>query len=175
MIHYIEPYCSEKKIAKAYNKAVSMLPESDWVCITDQDALFVHPESKAIIERVAESNPPIELFGCMTNRLNVPEQLVPGMFDECDLSKHVEKAKELHGMGYKETKGVIAGLFMLFRVSDWKRVGGFDELPEPFGYKFDTFFSQKFTRKAILTGVYMLHLYRWGAVEPAKEIKHLVP
>ena len=178
IIHYLQPFSKEKQIATAYNAAIKLLPANDWVCITDQDAMFLLPDTKAQIQDVVNSNPAIELFGCMTNRLNVAEQVVPGMFIETDISRHIATAKRLHSENYgkhKRTRGIIAGLFMLFRVSTWQRVGGFYEPPAPFGYKFDSFFSQKIEKKAILTGVYMFHLYRWGTNDPKSEVKHLIP
>ena len=177
VIHYLQPYAVDKNIAHAYNKAVELVPDSDWVCITDQDSLWLLPDQKAQVQKVVDSKPPVELFGCMTNRLNVPDQLSLGMFSVNEMQRHIDQAKELQSRNYgqyKETKNTIAGLFMLFRKSDWKRVGGFDEMPEPWHFKFDTFFSQKFDKKAILTGVYLFHLYRWGAENPAKSVEHLI-
>lgn len=178
MIHYLQPYRSDKDLPRAFNEACQHVPESDWICILDHDCLFLLPDQKAQIEEIVASNPDFELAGCMTNRLNIKEQVVPEAFEDDQISFHIwlAKHKQTSNYGqYKYTDGQIGGLFMLFRKSDFTRVGGFPDLPPQFRYKADVMFSQLFKKKAILTGVYLFHLYRWNSPDPTKDVKHLLP
>lgn len=159
MVNFIQPYAYNKDIHTEYNRACSLIPPGEWICITDQDSMFLHPESKKQIIDISQTTK-FELLGCMTNRLN-PEicndQLVPGMFLEQDLLAHYFRASGLHSENYgqvKPTTSPIAGLLMLFRQETWAK--------RPFqgGIYFDQRFSEGLS-KGIMEGVYMLHYYRF--------------
>jgi len=174
-IHYIQPYALDGNISKAYNKAIKALPERDWVCITDQDAMFLLPDSKRQMYEIAEEGKH-DLYGCMTNRLNVSEQVVSGMFDEMDLRQHYLMAKTLQAEYGTQCKpaSLIAGLCMMFPVRTWLEVGGFPDLPLSINFAFDQYFSKLVKNKAIMQGVYMLHLYRLWSDDPRRDVQHLV-
>jgi len=114
-VHYIQPFAIDKGICRAYNEACSLVPSEDWVCITDMDTMFCHPEQKQIVDRVARSGQ-ADLYGCVTNRCNVPDLVLPSMFDERDLKRHYLKAKERlqYGDVAEKYNGVIPEYFMLF-------------------------------------------------------------
>jgi hypothetical protein len=173
-VHYIQPFAVDKDICKSYNQACKLIPDEDWICITDMDTMFLHPEQKRIIDRVANSGQ-ADLYGCVSNRCNVPDLVLPSMFDERDLKKHYQKAEER--IQFKDVvdpyKGVIPGYFMLFSKKTWNQVQGFSIPEYGVNYAFDQYFSAKIKSKAIIKGVYLLHLYRIWSNMPAWDIEHL--
>lgn len=171
-VHYLQPFAIDKNIAKSYNEACKLIPDQDWICITDYDSMFLFHEQKQLVQKIAESGQ-ADLYGAMTNRCNMPEFLVDGMFDEMNLKKHYEKAKEIFSMDLKFTNSVVPGYFLLFSKKTWNEVRGF-EMPEySVNYAFDQYFSSKIKRKAIIKGLYILHLYRIWSIFPQMEVEHL--
>ena len=174
-VHYIQPFAINKDIAKAYDEACKLIPNDDWICITDYDAMFLFHEQKQLVHNIAESGK-ADLYGAMTNRCNVPEFLIDGMFDEKNLDAHYYKGKEvyyLHGDDVNPYGGIIPGYFMLFSKKTWNDVRGF-EMPEyGVNYAFDQYFSMKIKRKGIIKGLYLLHLYRIWSKFPQLDIEHL--
>lgn len=171
-VHYIQPFAIDKDIAKAYDEACKGIPDGDWICITDYDSMFLFHEQKQLVQTIAESGQ-ADLYGAMTNRCNVPELLVDGMFNEMNLKKHFDKAKEIFSPDLKFTNGVIAGYFMLFSKKTWNEVRGFEMPQYSVNYAFDQYFSHKIKRKAIIKGLYILHLYRIWSKFPQLDIDHL--
>jgi hypothetical protein len=173
-VHYLQPFAVDKDICKAYNQACKLIPDEDWICITDMDTMFLHPKQKRIIDRVAKSSQ-ADLYGCVTNRCNVPDLVLPSMFDERDIKKHYQKAEERIQFGdvVEPYKGVIPGYFMLFSKKTWNQVQGFSIPEYGVNYAFDQYFSAKIKRKAIIKGVYLLHLYRIWSDMPAWDVDHL--
>lgn len=175
-VHYLQPFAIDKDIATAYDDACRIIPNEDWICITDYDAMFLFHEQKQLVQKIAESGK-ANLYGAMTNRCNVPEFILSkGMFDEKNLDVHYYFAKEnylLFGDEVKPYTGVIPGYFMLFSKKTWALSGGF-KIPEyGVNYAFDQYFSMKIKRKAIIKGLYLLHLYRIWSKFPQLDIEHL--
>jgi len=170
MIAYLSPYRTDKNIGKALNDAIEAAPDG-WICLTDQDVLFLRPDTKAQIEEIAMSGKN-DLYGCVTNRLGVPQQVIRAMFNSDSITEHIAAATEMHEKHYGECiphTGPIAAMLMLFHKRTWEMVGGFREHT----LFFDREFSMKIKRKGIMLGVYVLHLYRWGQKMPQFYTKHL--
>lgn len=174
-VHYLQPFAIDKDIVKAYDEACKLIPDGDWICITDYDAMFLFHEQKQLVQKIAESEN-ADLYGAMTNRCNVPEVLINGMFKNFDLNDHFYVAREnylLYGEELKPTNGVIPGYFMLFSKKTWNEVRGFEMPKNAVNYAFDQYFSMKIKRKAIIKGLYILHSYRIWSNFPQLEIDHL--
>lgn len=158
-VHFIQPYAIDKNIGKAYNESCALIPDGDWICITDHDSMFLLPNSKKQIIEIAQTTD-FELLGCMTNRLNpkmCKEQVLTSMFEQYDIMDHYNMALTLHNNYYgmiKPTDAPIAGMCMLFRKETWKK--------RPF-IENSVYFDQEFSKglkRGIMQGVYMLHFYR---------------
>jgi hypothetical protein len=174
-VHYIQPFAIDKDIAKAYDEACKLIPDGDWICITDYDAMFLFHEQKKLVHKIAESGQ-ADLYGAMTNRCNVPDFLVHGMFDNFHLKDHFHVAHQclkVHSDTVKKTQSVIPGYFMLFSKKTWNEVKGFEMPENAVNYAFDQYFSMKIKRKAIIKGLYLLHSYRIWSNFPQLEIDHL--
>lgn len=176
-VHYLQPFAIDKNICRAYNEACDMIPDGDWICLTDYDAMFLHPIQKQLVEQIANSRQ-ADLYGAMTNRCNVPECLVQGMFDEFDLKNHFTKAFTQYQIFKDQVyhhSGFIPGYFMLFSKDTWIKVGGFKVPPLAPQFTFDQYFSMAVERKAIIKGLYILHLYRIWSKFPQLDSEHLLP
>lgn len=176
-IHFITPYdlSGSKNIGKSYNEAISDLPDDCYICLRDGDTIFLTPDWGTQIKSLIEANPDYHIIGCMTNRLAIPQQLVPGMFDEADISKHIEKAYELQKNGTEILKSnMAAGLCLIFHKSVWQKCK-FKENTVIFDRIFCIDAALKGFNIGIAKGLYLLHLYRWGQVNPERYKSHLNP
>ena len=165
-VHHITPARSDKNFGRAINVLIEPLPENDWICLRDIDSF--PPYHEAFItqcEEIANDPRGFFLIGCMTNRIGLPWQLVNGMYNEWDIRKHREKAKELSSI--KTIKRIaqtqtVGGLMMLFPKYTWNKVGGFLEggVKLKGGY-LDYHFSKEVKGpKGIAEGIYLYHNYR---------------
>jgi len=184
-VHHITPARSDKNFGKAINQLIEGLPDEDWICLRDIDTVPVYHEMFIKqCEEIANDPKGFDLVGSMTNRLGLDYQLVPGMFDEWDILKHREVAKEL-----AKTKDIkplfglqtVGGLMMLFSKKTWLTVGKFPEggimLKGKFlDYHFSNSVGKAKLRMGIAQGIYLLHLYRMDAPngETRKDINRLI-
>lgn len=171
MIHYLSPFSREKNIGKAYNDAIQIVADSrseeDWIVLVDQDVLFLRPDSKTQIEDILETTE-YDLLGCRTNRLGSKYQIVPYLFHETDILKHIEHANTRHEALYGEVKFIthdIAAMVMCFRISTWMKLKGFTENSIQFDLLFCHAARANKLRLGIMMGVYVFHLYRLGYPE----------
>ena len=180
-VHHITPARSDKNFGKSVNQIIENLPDGDWICLRDIDTF--PPYHEAFIKQIEDiANDPkgFVLIGCMTNRLGLHYQLVPMMFEEWDIKKHREKAKELaNNIGIKDINGqTVGGLLMLFSKETWLRSGKFPEGAIVIkGCYVDYHFSKavrKFGKLGIAQNVYLFHHYRPDSIQPNREIKHLI-
>lgn len=175
MIHYLTPYATDGNIGRALNEACALVPDGDWICLRDGDAMFTTPDWGRTIDYVVrEYGGQYDLFGAVTNRIGWKHHQVPGMMDVMDLRRHWEVGAMIQANGpqVEGTRELIAGFFMLFSKSTWSRT------PFPEDRRrarlFDMDFSMKIKRRAIIRGLYLLHLYRIWSDNPRNDIKHLL-
>jgi len=176
-VYHITPYLTGD-IGKAINQSIQPLPEDAWICLRDTDTMFLTPQQGAWVELVARSNPPFDLIGCSTNRLASGYQLFDGICsDVTDISEHQRKAFEAiqkYGLEIEEVPNgtPLAGMFMLFRKSLWNEFK-FEERSVQFDLILSDALHKAGKRLGILRGLYLFHLYRLGADNPAKATAHL--
>lgn len=178
-VFHITPYF-KGDIGKGINESIECLPADAWVCIRDSDTLFLTPDAQRQIQEIADSNPDFDLIGCRCNRLR--SHYVTYERDrlfECDsITAHVEAARQLETEHWGEVTPlpfgeVVAGMFMLMRVSTWQKY----KIPEKTPY-FDSMYSDIIFfnggKLGIAQGIYLFHLYRWGSDDPCNAVDHLV-
>lgn len=178
MINWLQPYTIDKNIGREYNRLIDLMPDGSWIGLTDHDAMFLRPDSKAQIEHcINEHGHCFDVFGVLTNRLYGDHQRFNGEFsDNADVNHHLGIADLLHvsSFGYvSETKINIAGLCMVFNKDTWLRVGGFNEDSICLDKEFTDAVMRTGGRLGICKGVYVFHLYRWGQKEPWRYVEHL--
>ena len=179
-VWFSNPYDPNKNIGAALNEFCDNVPsDDDWICLQDGDIMYLTPDwGNQIYDALKRHGNDFDLIGCVTNRLGATTQTVPGMYDVTDLTSHHEKAVELSKSKWAEVmpvEGGIAGMFMLFKKSLWKKYKFAEN-----NRKFDTDFSKRLIadkkRIGIMTGLYVLHLYRlWagGREQACVEVNHL--
>lgn len=175
-IWYMQPYAVNKDIASIYNYHCSFVPENDWICITDQDSMFLLPETGKIIDDIINSTgSTYDLLGCYTNRIGSLHQCYNNERSENpDITYHHGIAKELHT---KETEITeihqgVAGFFMLMPQKTWAKYKFRN------GIYFDTMLSKDILKDGgkigLCEGVYRFHYYRFGEKDPKNAISHLL-
>lgn len=164
MIYYFTPNRSDKNLGKACNDHCSIVPDSeDWICLMDQDIMFLNPHSAKLIEDVIEKyGSEYELFSCYTNRLKVEHQLPEGFDQEGDVRRNIEIANWYYNNYFSEVfevKKGVAGLLMLFQKKTWERIKFKDGI-----IGVDWTFSNDVLRSGgkigLMKGLYVYHLYR---------------
>ena len=156
---------------------LSLMPEDSWIGLTDHDAMFLRPDSKAQIARcVAEGK--FDVFGPLTNRLWGDHQRYNGVFsDNGDINHHLNIANLCHHSDYgvvEEPPINVPGLCVVFNKAPWQRVGGFTEGSICLDKEFTDAVMATGGRLGIMKGVYMFHLYRWSQDQPGQYTKHLL-
>lgn len=164
-IHYLQPYAPDKNLGKAYNEAAKLVPDEDWICFTDADAMFLQFDYGHKLLQVIEEHPGPALFTCLTNRIKNQAQLYgDNMSAKGDIryhrrlanviwDKHGTKVKQLPAMG-------LSGFMILFPKKIWNEV----KFHEKGMLKVDNLFSRTVHRGGyplyVMKGIYMFHYYR---------------
>lgn len=174
--HWISPYDRQKNIGGAINQAIEQLnaADDDFIIHSDQDVLILLPDTKAHIMDILETTD-YGILGCLTNRLGSNDQLIMGMFNEDSITAHVARAKkvwEYNGSSVAPAE-VVAAMLMCFKVSTWRKLGGFDENRINFDWLFCTRAPRAGLKVGIMAGIMVFHLYRWNSKDPANDYKHL--
>jgi glycosyltransferase involved in cell wall biosynthesis len=178
VVHYIQPYSIEKNIGCAINAAIRQLntPDTDWICLLDHDVMFLRPDSKKQLQEILETTD-YDILGTATNRLAIANQLVPEMFDEYDIRKHIECANAMHEANYGKViplNDILAAFCLCFRVSTWQKLGGFKENSLQFDSLFCYAARSLKMKLGIMTGIYVFHAYRLLSDNPTQDITHLL-
>ena len=178
VIHHITPFLTGD-IGKGINKQIKHIPDDDWVCLRDQDTMFLLPHQGAMIEQIVYSNPPYDVIGCSTNRLGGIFQLWNNtLSDERDIVEHQKialDAQRKYGLELElvSNGNYLAGLFYLFRKKLWNEIS-FEEKSIQFDLLFCNSLYEKGKTMAIARGLYLFHLYRLGAENPQRAIQHII-
>ena len=126
MIHILKPYSIEKNLGKAYNEAMSLLPDGHWGCLMDYDTMFLTPDCGVILHEYAKLLPDAGLLTCYTNRIHpkADQQLFAGVSENYDVSVHSKIAKLVKDnlYQYTELKKEVSGFLMLISKDTWNEV-----------------------------------------------------
>lgn len=166
MVHVISPFSLEKDLGKAYNKCISLLPDSDWVCLHDYDTLFLTPDAVKMMDEYTKLYPDTGIFTCFTNRLHhlAIDQLLNGKVSEnTDVKYHMELAynQKRHFPTVTEIKHEISGFLMLISKKTWNEIK-FNQNSKCLGVDNDYSLRILSAGKKILRmdAIYVFHLYR---------------
>jgi len=169
MIHYASPYAIDRNIGAAYNRFLSMLPESDYACLTDGDTLWTTPGYGHQIAAIVQQNPDCRLFYATTNRIHPAWQHSPTLLVGDDIAQHrtlgARMAQELGASVTEVQKELVpgSGFLILVRKSLWAELGGFAAVGM-LEVDWDFFRRAAGHGERILRmdGVYLYHWYRGG-------------
>lgn len=171
-IDFIQPYAFDGKIGKEYHERISE-STSDLVCITDQDTLKPPGFAERLHDTMKWLWEPGKMFTCMTNRIGYNHPAKVGeLFTEERISFHLDHAEllwRLNGRKYMSVK-VCPGYCMVFSPEDYRKLP--QHLPDT-TITFDKQLSRWF-QTYLLTGIYIIHLYRWhNKDKPEESQEHL--
>ena len=177
-IYSITPFDDNKNFGRACNEhcANPLIKDDDWILLRDCDTMFLIPEtSEQIYKIVKENHDKYDLIGCYTNRIGLDYQLPDKKISEDDsVRNHIKIAQDLYkknGTTVIPLNKNIAGMFLLFKKSAWKRHNfeeGLSVTKKDYdgqtkrGY-IDYWFSNHFAlnkKVGLATGVYIFHVYR---------------
>ena len=126
-VHILKPYSIEKNLGRAYNRAVSMIPDGDWACLMDYDTMFLTADCGKILHEYASLFPNTGMFTCYTNRIHplAKEQLYTGEISaNTQVEYHITVAEEAKKNLYKITalNRVVSGFLMMIKKETWKDI-----------------------------------------------------
>lgn len=176
LIHHLSPYRTDKNLGKAYNEAISLLPEEDWVCLRDWDTMPLLPDTFNRIEKYVELYPDAGLLTCYTNRIHPlsPQLHSYQPSENTNILAHIEIAKGLLRFEFKATEihSHVSGFLMVLSVKTWKEFP-FIENGGCLGVDTDLWRRLKAAGKKMLRmdSIYVFHLYRLG--KDIKDTSHL--
>jgi hypothetical protein len=176
MIYYGTPYSVEKRLGRAYNQFMRMLPEpTDFGCLMDADAVFTTHDFGHLIQRVVSKNPSCRLFYARTNRVKCPWQRLKGAAGD-DMRRHraygaevaTKRGSAVRRVHRKRVPG--SGFLILLRKDLWNEF----QFKESGIVGVDWEFFRRVVRHGEpvlqMLGVYLYHWYRGGK---ARDTSHL--
>lgn len=169
-VHIQIPYCPEKNLGRAYNQAMSNLPEGDWACFIDYDVMLLTPDAGKILHDYATLMTKNEdrseiLLTCWTNRIHPKAhmQLYTGeVQDNADVRTHIKEANDAKKYLYNVTRirENISGFLMLIHKSMWEK----QKFIEDGCLGVDTEYSKALKARGSkifrMDGLYVWHTYR---------------
>lgn len=165
MIYRFQPFSTDKKLGEVYNAHCSLVPhDDDWIQLTDYDAMILTPDTYRVIERAVARYPDTDIFGAITNRVGYTSQrLLPMMDTNYNMEYQIATAKGLasrYGAGEVKVAKAVAGFFLLFKKSYWKKNPFQPFIFDKRGYTFDQVFCRRANKMNIILGAYLWHSYR---------------
>jgi GT2 family glycosyltransferase len=176
MIEIFKPYSIEKNLGKAYNQAMSLLPDDYWACLMDYDTMFLTPDCGAILHEYAKLLPDAGLLTCYTNRIHplADQQLLNGVSENFDVKFHQQIAFKQKAELYKFTKleREVSGFLMLISKKTWNEVK-FNESGACLGVDNDYCFRLFDAGKSIyrMDGLYIWHSYRMNDIRDKSHLR----
>lgn len=127
MIHIKTPFALDKNLGKVYNLAFEGIAEEDWVCLIDQDVMFLTPNSVRIMYDYIQEYPDAGLFTCLTNRIHplaIDQLYFDKPSDNTDVKfwKHLAEVQESTKSGVTAINHEISGFLMLISKKVWSEI-----------------------------------------------------
>ena len=177
-IHILTPFARDKNLGKAYNDAIVLIPDSDWICLMDYDAMFLMPEQINRMYEYVEKFPNASMFVCYGSRVHdlSPQSFKDKKYESATgIAGHIVLAQQQFEKGVVASRVVrpVAGFLMLFSKATWfsfKFIEGIGCL------KVDTTFSKQILYSGgqilLMESIYIWHTYRLATHK--KDITHLI-
>lgn len=132
MLHASIPFRTDKDLGRAYNEAMACVPDGEWACFIDHDAMFTTHLWHSQILSAIEEHPQCGLFTCWTNRVGNPQQVdQEGAALDDDMRAHRLRGAEIAAGAATctdLTDGIpVSGVLMVLSKDAWRRAGKFRE------------------------------------------------
>ncbi len=177
-LHITIPYSLEKNLGKAYNEAMSAIPDDDWMCFIDYDVMLLTPDAISIIHNYIQLFPQAGLLTCFTNRIHSSsKQLLKGEIDDNDsMTWHLRQAAKQKDHLYQVTKLYknISGFLMCISKNTWRQIPFIDN-GECLGVDTDYWRKLRDAGRPMyrMDGLYVFHTYR--LLNGVQDKAHLQP
>jgi len=165
-VHILKPYDTDKNLGRAYNTAMSQLPEEDRACLCDLDTMFLTPDAGHILNEYVKMYDFAGMFTCYTNRIHplAKDQLLDGIVNESTyVDYHIERAYNQKRELFKVTPITheISGFLMVVSKQTWNRIK-FSDSGKCLGV--DNDYSARILINGMkilrMDGLYVWHTYR---------------
>lgn len=164
-INFISPFSMDKKYGTELNRCISLLPDDDWVCVTDWDCMLLSPLQVPKMYEYIAQYPEVDLFLATSNRSGSHSQRYKGRISGDDSMKawHLEAENLLKGSNSitLNADGKISGYLMLFSKRTWEKYGFSNDLDV---LHVDRDFTRKILEQngvvAIMNRILVWHSYR---------------
>lgn len=171
MIHTYIPYAPksmDKNIGAVYNNFINMIPDGDWACFLDHDAMFTtldwYKQMENIVESLDTSHHDAGLLTVCTNRIGNLEQLIEGIEPQNhDIYYHrkIGRQRQIeYGNSLRKCEYVISGVVILMSKEVWKQTSGFADGFLGVDNDIDRKIRELGYKSYIMEGVYCYHWYR---------------
>lgn len=124
MIYFFTPYSFEKKLFKAYDEYMMMIPGAeDWGCLMDGDMAFLMSDFGHQIQEYVDKYPDTAMFSCYANRNPYGHQMRPELNPESDSIRYIfqnaVELREKHKVNITPCQRRIAGFLMVIKKATW--------------------------------------------------------
>ena len=164
-IHAVTPYRDDRNLGKAYNEAFQLIPDDDYLLITDYDVLFLLPDTIRHCYQYVKQYPEADMFVCVTNRTYATnaQRYNDEVSENDSIRHHIQVARKCAEKIPQATQlyRTISGFLMLIPKRTWNRVKFTEDL-KCLGV--DSLFSQELINRRMkilrMDGIYVWHTYR---------------
>lgn len=171
MIHTYIPYAPksmDKNIGAVYNNFMQMIPEDDWACFLDHDAMFTtlnwYQQLENIIEDLGSGEHDAGLLTVCTNRIGNLEQLIEGadpLNHDIYYHRKIGKQRQVeYGNSLRVCEHLISGIVILIPKKVWQQTCGFSHGFLGVDNDIDSKIRELGYKSYIMDGVYCYHWYR---------------
>lgn len=169
------PWSQEKNLGKAYNDFIELIPEEDYACFLDGDAMFLTTYFGKQLYDIVEKYPKCGVFTCRASRIGNKWQrsIMPweaDVWESNDIAGHRHQAATVQKVHYLDITDVtqlgtdhpMGGVLILISKKAWRTVGGFADGILGVDNKLHWACIAKGEKVYLMEGVYVYHWYRGG-------------
>lgn len=174
MIHTYIPYAPKelkRNLGATYNSFMAMLPDGDWACFLDHDAMFTtsdwYPQLESIVNELPETKPEAGILTACTNRIGNDEQIIFRKSSREALDHDIrfhraigKKRQDDFGLSLREAHNHISGVVILISKTVWAKTSGFKDGFLGVDIDIDRQIRSIGYKTYIMDGVYCYHYYR---------------
>jgi cellulose synthase/poly-beta-1,6-N-acetylglucosamine synthase-like glycosyltransferase len=168
MLYTCIAYSKNKNLGKAYNDFMELIPEDDWVCFLDHDAVFTTYDWYMQISNIIDNLPKdVGLLTAVTNRIQSVEQIIFSTDSEeahnHDMYFHRKIGRQRQrefGATLREVTIGISGIIIVTSKKVWRESGGFNDGFLGVDNNYNIKVVSAGYKTMIMDGVYLYHWYR---------------
>jgi GT2 family glycosyltransferase len=162
MLHPMMPFALDGNLGRAYNEAMALVPDGEWVVFLDHDMMFTTREWFGQLSEAIAFKPDAGAFVACSNRIGAFWQQV-GNAESHDVAEHrkfgTERLKVRTLLDVTDSMG-FGGVCFAFAKNVWREIGGFAEGMFCVDHSFHFRARAKGYRIYLLESLYVYHWRR---------------